>query len=214
MPQSDFSGRAIYNTWYAMLHRCYNPSNANYRYYGGRGIRVCERWRKSRRAFVSDMGPRPEGMTLDRIDNDGDYEPGNCRWATRTEQQNNTRLTHFVEINGTRLSVSEWARKIGISPTGFRGRVRALPPSEVLSFRYRGGTRCRRKAKSSTGYKGVYSHKSGRFEAAVRHHGRKHYLGLFDSPEAAAHAYDRLALELFGDKAKLNFAPTSQKGAA
>lgn len=87
------NGSGAFRSWKAMIGRCESPSDVSYVRYGGRGIAVCERWRDDFEAFLADMGERPEGKSLDRIDVNGDYEPGNCRWATASEQQSNRRDT-------------------------------------------------------------------------------------------------------------------------
>lgn len=80
-----------YSSWTNLIQRCTNPTYPNFKHYGGRGITVCDRWRYSFEAFLADMGPRPPATSIDRINVDGHYEPGNCRWATRSEQELNKR---------------------------------------------------------------------------------------------------------------------------
>ncbi len=103
---------AEYHIWGSMRSRCQRPQDKDFKHYGGRGICVCERWDQSFVAFFEDMGVRPSKThSLDRINNDGNYEPGNCRWATRVEQANNKRSNRFVLFHGERMTKAEAARR-------------------------------------------------------------------------------------------------------
>ena len=108
--------------WGQMIARCYDPSHHKYQSYGGRGIRVCDRW-ICRRLFMEDMGARPEGMTLNRIDNDGPYSPENCEWATAREQNQNRRDSRKITFNGRTECLEEWSRLVGINRTTLRRRL-------------------------------------------------------------------------------------------
>ncbi len=117
------SGTNVYRRWKHMLARCTNPKNKHYKNYGGRGIKVCERWRKFEN-FLADMGYPPTWKhSLDRIDNNGNYEPSNCRWATRLEQQNNIRSNKMLEFKGKRMSLSAWSRELNINKATLAGRL-------------------------------------------------------------------------------------------
>lgn len=105
----------LYKTWGGMIARCQIETATGYQNYGGRGISVCERWRVFEN-FASDMGDPPDAtFTIERIDNNGNYEPGNCRWATRLEQGENKRNNRIIEHNGKKMTVTNWARCLGIS---------------------------------------------------------------------------------------------------
>lgn len=114
-----------------MRNRCLSKSNASWDHYGGRGITFCDRW-KSYDAFFDDMGECPEGYSLERIDNNGNYEPENCKWATIREQLNNQRRSRFIEFNGKRQTLSYWADELGISLDTLHHRLRRLPLEAAL----------------------------------------------------------------------------------
>lgn len=117
------SHRPEHNAWITMRRRCEDPKVIGYMNYGGRGISVCERWQVFAN-FIADMGLRPGvGYSVDRIDNDRGYEPGNCRWATRREQGYNKRTSRVVEINGARVSLAKIAHEHGLPPKILRSRV-------------------------------------------------------------------------------------------
>lgn len=121
-----------YQTWANMRSRCSDPDTPAYRHYGGRGITVCEQWCSFTR-FFQDMGPRPSpNHSIDRIDNDGNYEPKNCRWATKSEQAHNRRLFR-ISHNGATHTIPEWSLLTGIPVRTLRGRIsRGMSGSALL----------------------------------------------------------------------------------
>lgn len=118
------SGTLAHKSWTSMIYRCENPTHKSYPNYGGRGITVCERWR-SFENFFADMGERPAGMALDRIDNSKGYSPENCKWVTPKDNANNRRSSRVIEAFGERLTLKQWATRFGIGPQTISKRLAA-----------------------------------------------------------------------------------------
>ena len=125
----------VYQTWVGINRRCTNPNYAAFHRYGGRGITVCDEWAVSFDAFYSHVGDPPSAKhTLDRIDNDRGYEPGNVRWATRKEQANNRSTNVYLEHENKRMTLKQWAEYLGIDYDTLFSRVEAnKPTAEVLA---------------------------------------------------------------------------------
>ena len=116
------SGTRTHNIWKGIRKRCNNPKSQNYDLYGGSGIKVCKRWGKFQN-FLDDMGICPSGLTIDRINNLGDYKPSNCRWATRLTQANNMSTNQRITYKGETLTISQWARQSKVSYQTFWQRI-------------------------------------------------------------------------------------------
>lgn len=126
-PRHGYHGTRTYRIWMAMHSRCRYPSQDGFQNYGGRGVTVCERWAEFA-AFLADMGECPDGYSIDRIDNDRGYEPGNCRWASRAEQNRNRRGIVWYEVNGVRMCERDASVALGLKPNAFAARrARGLP---------------------------------------------------------------------------------------
>jgi hypothetical protein len=125
---SGFKGinehRKEYVSWMGARVRVLGSKSPKYHNYGGRGIRMCERWLNSFEAFLYDMGPSPKGTSIDRIDNNGNYEPGNCRWATSQEQQRNRRVTVLISIGTLQKTAAEWAEVSGVPADRISSRIK------------------------------------------------------------------------------------------
>ena len=124
MSKSNWVRPSEHAIWSSMRQRCDNPNNQAYHRYGGRGITVCERWQTFSN-FVEDMGPRPPGLQLDRIDNDKGYSPDNCRWATPMENSHNTATNRRLTLDGVTKTLAEWGRDTGLSQPVITHRLKA-----------------------------------------------------------------------------------------
>lgn len=120
-----------YKIWGGMRARCNIPSAAGYERYGGIGIKVCERWDDFSN-FLADMGEAPEGMSIDRENSAGDYEPGNCRWATRQTQNENRKSVRWYELDGVRLTAAGWSKRLGINKSSMYERLEKWPLRQAL----------------------------------------------------------------------------------
>jgi hypothetical protein len=135
-----------YKSWRAMIDRCTNPKEKDRQNYLDRGITVCDRWRQFG-PFYADMGERPEGMSIDRIDNNKGYYPDNCKWATREEQNGNTRKTPYLTYNGKTQSIAAWAEELGINKKTLKSRIRRNPMAikdaieKPVRYQYRAPTK-------------------------------------------------------------------------
>jgi hypothetical protein len=138
------SDTRTYAVWHAMRGRCEYTAHQSYALYGGRGIAVCPQWSRFE-TFLRDMGHKPPGKSLDRIDNDGDYSPENCRWASTHEQARNRRGTKRILFNGERRCLSEWAEKLGLSYFLIHRRIIRAGWSPERAFSQ--PSRCRRTRK-------------------------------------------------------------------
>lgn len=141
-------GTPTYSSWRSMHERCSRATHKSYADYGGRGIKVCDRW-QSFENFLADMGERPKGRTLSRKDNEGNYEPGNCCWDTHRSQANNRRSSRYLTFSGRTMTISEWAREIGVEHDVLSHRLRAgWPVDRALTapMRVTSYSRCFKKA--------------------------------------------------------------------
>lgn len=124
-----------FSSWNDAKQRCFNSKHRSFHHYGGRGITMCDRWISSFGNFLADMGDCPPGLTIERHDVNGHYEPGNCRWAPKKDQTRNKRNSHFLEFNGQRLTIAEWSERTGLQARRINFRIAAgWPVSEALTL--------------------------------------------------------------------------------
>lgn len=125
------SKTSTWQSWKSMRERCNSKNHVKYNDYGGRGITICKEWQDSFDTFLEDMGEKPDkSYSIDRIDNNGNYEPSNCKWSTRKEQQNNRRNCWYITLNGETLTITQWSERMDIHHQVIRNRIKHLKWSE------------------------------------------------------------------------------------
>jgi hypothetical protein len=187
--------RKTMTAWWDMIDRCENPDNEYYHAYGGRGIKVCDRW-QTFDGFYEDMGePSSKELSLDRIDNARGYEPGNCRWADDVTQSRNTRRARMIAYRGETRRMTEWGEILGIKPVSIYARLRK-------GWTFEKAVETPFPTKTSR-YRGVHL-KNRTWIAQIVDGDRKVCLGRFHKETEAAQAYNIAATRIYGDKARLN----------
>jgi hypothetical protein len=178
-----------------MKRRCFAVDDKSYKNYGGRGVTVCTRWLQFEN-FLADMGVPQFGLQLDRIDNDGDYEPENCRWTTRKQNMRNTRANRLLTIGAETKCLTAWAEQYGISFCTVCDRLRrGWTVEEAITAQ----------VSASSVYRGVSWHtRDCAWRAQITANGRKKMLGNFKSEYEAALAYNKAAKKIHGDRAYQN----------
>lgn len=133
-PRHGLRYHPLYGRWIGIHQRCYDKNHVRYKFYGGKGITVCERWH-SFPNFLEDMGMPEKGMSIERIDTNRGYSPDNCKWASSYEQMRNTSRTRIIEFNGERKCVVDWALSVGIDESSMRERLSKWPLEKALTTR-------------------------------------------------------------------------------
>lgn len=135
-PTHGMAKTSIYMIWRGIIARCKNPKTTYYHRYGGRGITICDRWATSFENFYADMGERPSSKhSIDRIDNNGNYEPDNCKWSTPKEQQQNSSTSRNYTVDGITLSMAGWSRALGVPKSSFRLKAKVMGDT-VAAIKY------------------------------------------------------------------------------
>lgn len=176
-----------YRCWQDMKQRCLNPNAQAYKDYGARGITVCDSWQESFANFLADMGEAPDGMSLDRKNNDLGYSPNNCRWATQKQQSRNHRGCVFLEYQNKRMTIVEWSERTGINANTLQARYAKGWDIDSI-FRSEKMRPVKARKDNQSGLIGASKHKD-KWKSQIKIDGKVYYLGLYATVEQAHQVY-------------------------